>query len=176
MRYIIIETHTDGFTFSCEEPIPIEYPSGESLICDFMDAAMAAAEASLNYFTFLDQEWRTENYVIRKRTPHKKIEFEQHNPEVLTIDEWFERNALRLPGVIPETSKLPKLLQLILALEGGNEVRKTMIGDRCLRLRFGIDREGNRIIRSFGWRSAVDPPIEFFYDLVTFPEEWEIVK
>ena len=171
MRFIIVENHSDGFTYSCDEPIPIEYESGEALICDFMEAAIAAAQKYASYFKFLDHEWDTLNYAICDEKGH----LEQFAPEILTIDEWFERNALGLHGVTEEKTKVPRLVELITALEEGKVVRKQITPTLFWELWMGVDYDGSRMVKSGGWKSAIEPACKPFCHMVTFPEEWEIL-
>lgn len=172
MRFIIVENHSDGFTYSCDEPIPIEYKSGEALICDFMEVAIASARKYESYFKFLDHEWNTLNYAICDEKGH----LEQFTPEVLTIDEWFERNALRLQGVTCEKSKPPRLVELITALEEGKVVRNQITDIYWWELKFSVNHDGERTVISNGWKSAIEPACKPFCHMVTFPEEWEIVE
>lgn len=80
--------------------------------------------------------------------------------------------------------EIPKLVQLIYALEEGKHVLKQITPPRITDsiTQRGTYWElwlevvnGERIVRSAGWRSAIDPACKPFCHMVSFPEEWEIV-
>jgi hypothetical protein len=87
MRYVV----GDGYTFDATVIYPIEYESAEALICDFDKALDEAAEKRIHKhhydcsFQFGIEKFNLSDFLGKKR----KI-----LPEILTIDEWFNKENI----------------------------------------------------------------------------------
>lgn len=84
MKLILIYQETDGYTYSCDIPIPFEYESKEKFVFDLLE--------KFNQEFWDTQEWRDEykTCVIFGCT-FSKFDFDIIEHNILTIDEWFEQ-------------------------------------------------------------------------------------
>lgn len=92
MRLVIKWSHGDGYTYSCDETEPVEFESAEAFIVGFEEALKAAHEGRKNEFQFAGRDWSEDHFYYR--TEDRKGNYTgkaMSLPEVLTVDEWFER-------------------------------------------------------------------------------------
>jgi hypothetical protein len=86
MRLVIVYSVGDGYTWSGEVVLPVEYESAEALYVDFEEAVRSAHKGS----------WYEREFHI---AGHKFVAdnfLEQGNyypPEILTVDEWFQQHS-----------------------------------------------------------------------------------
>jgi hypothetical protein len=91
MKLIMRYNVGDGYTFSYDVYLPIEYESAEALICDFEKAIDEAAEKrthewNYNYcFQFGTEKFNLSDFLCKEG---KLL------PEILTIDEWFSKENI----------------------------------------------------------------------------------
>jgi hypothetical protein len=80
MRLVLTYVQGDGYTYSCDVALPVDYESGEALLVDFEAEARDAYQRQVAYFAVAGRQFSTQNF------------FDQgsyYGPEVLTVDEWF---------------------------------------------------------------------------------------
>lgn len=82
MQIVCICTVGDGFTYSCEKVVPIEYESCESALVDFEQALKSAQVNEKYYFLFAGCDFETESF-----------RFEL--PDFYTVSEWFEIRGMK---------------------------------------------------------------------------------
>ncbi len=98
MRLVLLYTIGDGCTFSCDEVIPLVYKSAEDAFVDFEDEFYAAYDAKVGQFVFCGRTFNTEDFLPafmydgRGGLLPPKRGF--NPPEILTVDEWFAREAI----------------------------------------------------------------------------------
>lgn len=81
MRLVVIYYEGDGYTYSCQNTVPVVYESAEAFAVDLEEACKKAQESQASDFQLANQEWYTRCF------------FEDDKyfaPEILTVDEWFD--------------------------------------------------------------------------------------
>jgi len=84
MRLVIRYPVGDGYTWSGEVVLPVEYKSAEALYVDFEEAVRAAQRMGWRGYEFevAGHEFDADDFLENDRyTP----------PEILTVDEWFSQ-------------------------------------------------------------------------------------
>lgn len=81
MRLVVIYYEGDGFTYSCQNTVPVEYESAEALAVDLEEACKKAHHARVISFQLADQQWFHSCFFEDDR---------YFAPEILTVDEWFD--------------------------------------------------------------------------------------
>lgn len=91
MRLIIKYQISDGCTYSCDETIPVEYESAEAFAVEFEEACKAARVegACLKELHFAGHSWDCACFFYSSGNKYTLDTYSP--PEILTVDEWFER-------------------------------------------------------------------------------------
>lgn len=90
MKLIVVSSIGDGYTFICEDTRPVEYESAEKFIVDFENIIMDKKEVNHtnDEFTLGGSTFFISNY---KEWLYEERKWYYSLPEVLTVDEWFDR-------------------------------------------------------------------------------------
>lgn len=86
MRLVIEYVVSDGCTYGFDQVVPVEYESAEAFAVEFEEACKAAKAHKYEWqFEFAGRQWNYDNFF------EKDV---YYAPEVMTVDEWFERPHL----------------------------------------------------------------------------------
>jgi hypothetical protein len=83
MKIVMCYTDGDGYTYSCDVALPIEYESPEAALVEF-EIACKAARYERREFRFGGHLFYPETFFWRDTSPDR---FDP--PDFLTVDEWF---------------------------------------------------------------------------------------
>lgn len=96
-RLVMIINIGDGFTFSADRTLPVLYESAEALYCDLEKEIEVAFDKLKNEhrpwaqrfeFTIAGYEFNVDDF-LEKGTDRTEVMM----PEILTLDEWYEKGA-----------------------------------------------------------------------------------
>lgn len=90
MKFVMVFTVGDNTTWSCQVSQPIEYTNKKNLINDFCKKLMEAASERKYTFKFLNANFYVNNFGFY----NEKNEYLIYEPEIYTLDEWFEKTKL----------------------------------------------------------------------------------
>lgn len=87
IRLVMIEEISDDCTFSCTITTPFEYESVNKAIADFKKALLANKKDI--EVSFAGMNFRRDDYINGRK-------FCGDLPEILTLDDWFEKNKPKI--------------------------------------------------------------------------------
>lgn len=95
MRLVVTYTRSDGCTYSFQVIEPVEYLSAEDFIVDFeaLCKSKVGQDGRVDFnndeFSLANKDFSTCDFFYM---PEGGKKYELDLPEVLTLDEWFEKN------------------------------------------------------------------------------------
>lgn len=88
-KLVVTYTEGDGYTWSAEATVPLEYESPEQFLCDFADKLAEISNSLELGFTFklAGAVFDATNFIIDGKI---------YLPTVETLNEWFEHNRPKI--------------------------------------------------------------------------------
>ncbi len=91
MRFVMEYSVGDGYTWWSTAIIPFEYESKEKFLYDMMTLVLETVDKKETVFNLVGHDFNIENFGYFKN-PEKRKGFEFNEPDIKTLDDWFNSN------------------------------------------------------------------------------------
>lgn len=82
MKLVVVYTDTDGYTYSCQRCIPVDYVSAENFLVEFEEACKQAFASRVWEFQFGGHTWDVTSFMVEGR---------YYDPHVYELEDWFDK-------------------------------------------------------------------------------------